>query len=497
MLKRIQQVLWFAFVSLSMTCAVAQSVPDKDAFFAPLNAAMTEAAALRAELLAPKQFADAAEALKDLEKYYSGKPKVDRLQKERDEVQQEITKAQQLAAQSSKTLSSIIKAYDDAVVAGASKTEGEAWKKAEQRFMQAVVKVEGNDLDAARAKGAEAEVLLRDVELQAIKIKILGEARSLIAQAQVAKVPDYAPRSFAVAQQQLALADQQLNRNRYDLEAPKRVAAQAVYEIKHAQYLADLIQPAVAKDGIKQQVAEEQWLALEPSVRELAAELNVSGAFDQGAVPVLQAVRSRVLEQQQQLSALRSIVADRDQQIAQLKAMVSDLNGAITKLDSKLGSESQERLALLKRLSAQDRVRENIGKIEAMFTADEGHVYRQANQLIMSVNAISFRSGKSAIEPSSFPVLEKIGRALKLFPNAGLSVEGHTDSMGSDSANLLLSQDRADAVREYLISTLGVSVEKVSSVGYGESKPVANNETESGRSRNRRIEIVMNMDESI
>ena len=481
---------------LIMSCAVAQSIPDKEMLFAPLNAVMEEAKTQRAELLAPEQYADAIDALKDLEKYYSGKPKTDRLQKERDEVQQEFVKARQLAAQSQKTLSSIIKAYDEAVVAGAPKTEGETWKKAEQRFMQAVAKVEDNDLDAARAKGAVAEVLLRDVELQAIKTSILGEVRGLISQAQIAKVPEYAPRSFAVAQQQLVLADQQLMRNRYDVQEPKRVAAQALYEIKHAQYLSDLIQHALAKDGIKQQIAEEQWLAIEPTVRELAAELSVTPVFDQGVVPVVQAMRDRVLEQQQQISTLRSTVADRDQQISQLKAIVSDLNSAITKLDSKLGSESQERLALLKRLSAQDRVRESISKIENMFTQEEGRVYRRANQLIMSLNAISFRSGKSTIEPNSYPVLDKVGQALKLFPNASISVEGHTDSMGSDSANVLLSQDRADAVREYLISNLGVSVEKVSSVGYGESTPVANNETESGRARNRRIEIVMNVDES-
>ena len=493
---KIQQSLWCVVALLSMSCALAQGMSEKDEFFASLNAAMGEVKSQRAELLAPEHYGDAVEAIKDLEKYYSGKPRADRLQKERDEVQLEITKVQQLAALSQKTLSSIIKAYDDAVVAGAPKNQADAWKKAELRFMQAVAKVEGNDLDAARAKGAEAEVLLREVELLAIKSNVLAEVRSLIAQAQMNKVPDYAPRSFAVAQQQVALADQQLNRNRYDLGEPKRLSAQALYEVKHAQYLADLIQHALAKEGVKQQVAEEQWLALEPAVRELAAELTVAPVFEHGVVPVLHAARDRVLEQQQQLSALRSEVAERDQQIGQLKAVVSDLNTAITKLDSKLGSESQERLALLKRLSAQDRVRESINKVENMFTAEEGRVYRQANQLVMSINAISFRSGKSMIEPSSYPVLDKVGQALKLFPNASISVEGHTDSMGSDSTNLLLSQDRADAVREYLISNLGVSVEKVSSVGYGESTPVANNETESGRARNRRIEIVMNFDEA-
>jgi len=78
-----------------------------------------------------------------------------------------------------------------------------------------------------------------------------------------------------------------------------------------------------------------------------------------------------------------------------------------------------------------------------------------------------------------------------LFPGASISVEGHTDANGSDSTNLILSQDRADAVRQYLVSNFGLNAEKVSSVGYGEARPVATNETAAGRARNRRIDLVI------
>ena len=494
MFKQLRRRLLCVVIWLVAGSAFAQNIPDKEAYFGPLNAALAQAKEQRVQLLAPKLFADANEALQDLQKYYSGKPNPEQLQKQRDQVQQAIDKAQQMAVQASKTLNSVVKAYDDAVVAGAAQTQGEAWKKAEQRLMQAVAKVEGNDLDAARSKGAEAEVLLREVELQAIKFSVLAEARNLISQAQTAKVADYAPRSLALAQQQLALADQQLARNRYEMQEPKRLVAQATYEIKHAQYLSALIQRAQSKEGVKQQLAEEQWLALEAAVRELAAEFNKPDLFDSGIEPVIRAVQSSVLDQQQQMADLRSTLVDRDQQIIQLKAMIDDLNAAISKLENKLGSESQERQELQKRLAAQERVRENIATIEALFTSEEGRVYRQANHLIMSLNAINFRSGKSIIESSSLTVLEKVKQAIQLFPKSSISVEGHTDSAGSDSANLLLSQDRADAVRDYLVSTLGVNVEKISSIGYGESRPVANNETESGRVRNRRIEIVIDTD---
>jgi OmpA-OmpF porin, OOP family len=82
---------------------------------------------------------------------------------------------------------------------------------------------------------------------------------------------------------------------------------------------------------------------------------------------------------------------------------------------------------------------------------------------------------------------------LSLFPGATISIEGHTDANGSDSANLILSQDRADAVKQFLIANAGLNAEKISSIGYGEVRPVATNETNDGRARNRRIDLIIHL----
>jgi OmpA-OmpF porin, OOP family len=89
--------------------------------------------------------------------------------------------------------------------------------------------------------------------------------------------------------------------------------------------------------------------------------------------------------------------------------------------------------------------------------------------------------------------MKKVQQALSMFPGASVVVEGHTDANGSDSANLILSQDRADAVKQYLVGNFGLDAEKVSSIGYGEARPVATNETTSGRARNRRIDLVIHV----
>jgi OOP family OmpA-OmpF porin len=107
---------------------------------------------------------------------------------------------------------------------------------------------------------------------------------------------------------------------------------------------------------------------------------------------------------------------------------------------------------------------------------------------IVRLNNIFFATGKFALSPESFPELNRI--AITMTENKTLSIElgGHTDNTGSDESNLKLSQDRADSVREYLIGK-GIEPDRVASKGYGETVPVAKNDTPEGQQRNRRVEF--------
>jgi outer membrane protein OmpA-like peptidoglycan-associated protein len=69
-----------------------------------------------------------------------------------------------------------------------------------------------------------------------------------------------------------------------------------------------------------------------------------------------------------------------------------------------------------------------------------------------------------------------------------LSINGHTDNTGGDDLNLKLSQDRADAAKQYLVNQ-GISADRITAIGYGSSKPIQSNDTEEGRSKNRRVEF--------
>lgn len=101
---------------------------------------------------------------------------------------------------------------------------------------------------------------------------------------------------------------------------------------------------------------------------------------------------------------------------------------------------------------------------------------------------ILFSSGKFLYKDKIVPVLESIVSILKQFPDAKFIIEGHTDSDGSYSSNLKLSQKRADAVKDYLVEK-GISEDRLSTVGMSESSPVASNKTQAGKALNRRTEV--------
>jgi OOP family OmpA-OmpF porin len=107
---------------------------------------------------------------------------------------------------------------------------------------------------------------------------------------------------------------------------------------------------------------------------------------------------------------------------------------------------------------------------------------------VQLLKPIEFETGRATIKPVSFPILDDVLELLKSRPSMRLGVYGHTDSKGMPANNLRLSKDRAAAVRNYLQGK-GIAASRLESEGYGQTKPVASNDTDEGRSKNRRVEF--------
>ena len=105
-----------------------------------------------------------------------------------------------------------------------------------------------------------------------------------------------------------------------------------------------------------------------------------------------------------------------------------------------------------------------------------------------TLTGVTFETSSAVIRPSSFGKLDEVAEALKANPDVRVEISGHTDNIGADASNLRLSQARAESVRRYFIGK-GVPAAQMEAKGYGETKPVATNDTAEGRAENRRVEM--------
>lgn len=103
---------------------------------------------------------------------------------------------------------------------------------------------------------------------------------------------------------------------------------------------------------------------------------------------------------------------------------------------------------------------------------------------------LSFETGKDIIKTMSFPFLDELAGTLNEAPKWKLSLAGHTDNTGSPQFNQELSKKRADSVKKYLVSK-GVSSDRISTSGFGDTQPIADNSTPDGREKNRRVEFTI------
>jgi OOP family OmpA-OmpF porin len=477
-LSVLQLRAWFAF--LVLTCAASASAQDelRNSLFAEADARLADAKEANAELLAPTDYEDAMEryaaAQQDLERGRN----IDRIRSELTEVVRLLDQAIDASEIAKITLASLIKTRDDALNANAPTFARDLWAEAEDSFDEAARRLEYGNIRVARELSEEAEAQFRDAELTAIKAQYLSQTRALIAQAEQQKVPRYAPKTFARAQSLLQQAETELNENRYDTDLPRSLVQQANYEARHAIYLANQIKRI--DDG--EITTEDMILSYEEPLTQIAAATDRVAPLDEGTDEITEELIDYI-------EKLREDSQQSDVDLADARVRIAELEDEIRDLDEQLGGVSQERVALVQRLEAEARIREQFATIEDLFDRNEARVSREGNNIILRLVGLTFESGSSEIAPEHRALLEKVAQAAAVFPRSQIIVEGHTDSYGSDDTNMKLSRERADAVVTYLTDEFGIPAFRTSAVGYGETQPIANNETPQGRARNRRIDV--------
>jgi outer membrane protein OmpA-like peptidoglycan-associated protein len=470
--------------ALAFLTGIALAQDAKTLLFQEADKAMAEAKAVQADFFSPGQFKTAVENYQKADEDFKAGKNMEDIKKKIKMSSVYFLKAVETTQLAQTAFKDCIKARNDALLVESPKLRQALWTEAESTLGQASKQLEDGDESGAKGRARKAERLYRQCELEAIKANYLDGTRALLKQAEEKDVKKRAPETLARAKNLADRSESQLVENRYDTDEARQLAQEAQYEAKHALTLNETIA------GLQQSKAslESMLLEAEKPVRRISDAFDLNAKFDQGVDVPVNAVLGEIRKMQQTNAAQAQRLEERDEQIAALKDQVA-------RMESQLGDLKSEKAGLaqqMDQLVEQQRLaREKLERVEKIFTPEEAQILRSGNHVILRLYSITFPSGKSTIEPKYFGLLAKVNEAFKEYPNAAVTVEGHTDSRGSDEANLKLSTERAEAVREYLLATGGVDASRITAAGFGESKPIASNDTEEGRRKNRRIDVVI------
>ncbi|MGE0623922.1 MAG: OmpA family protein [Pseudomonadales bacterium] len=459
----------------------------REPLFKTTDDARARADAVDAELLSPGTYAEAKDNYDRADTTFERAGSVDIIRRYLTKAEAGFNKATEAATLAASALDAAIQARKDALEADAPTFDSGSWDDAEAAFSEATRRLERGSIGQAERHAEKAQSAYRAGELTAIKANYLSETRDYLAMAEKLKADRYAPKSLANARTLLDSAETELNNNRYDTDKPRSLAADAKHNALHAIYVSKLEH----RIRNRETSLEDVLLEWEASIGRLGDALDTPVHFDYGEVTAIDALLASTQRLQTRETALARQLEDREAELA-------TLNSQVGRMQTLLGGGNQtiEELEVLvaeqqRHMEQQALVRERFARIESLFDSRAATVLRQGDTVIIRMIGLNFDSGAARLKPEHLPLLTTLEMAIGEFPESSVVVEGHTDAFGSDSDNLELSQARADAVVRHLLGEVPISPANLSAMGFGEARPVANNETPDGRKRNRRIDVVI------
>jgi outer membrane protein OmpA-like peptidoglycan-associated protein len=436
---------------------LAQSV---DTQISQVKDALEDAQAMHLDLICPKGFEKARKDLGEAEQTFSTGGNMDRIERNLATAREHLATCRSLEELGMVLVQDALQARDAALAANAPEYASQEWETAEKAMTQVGRRIEGGAGNKVSGDVDSTEQLYSDAELKAIRVNLLGNAKTAREQALDKKADRWAPVTLGKAADYLGKAEDILNTDRTRQGEAGRLAEAAENEFQHAAWIAERAE-MIDKDRTE---FEKIVLRYEERMSTLANQLGFEADFSDGGAPVIENMSAAV-------SGLKS-------DLQNLRAQVSELQAVAAKYEE---------------VAPLEKINQKVSKISGMFAENEAEVSQSEQRLIVRLTALSFPTGSSEIQPKDFPVLTKVQSALREFPRSKVVIEGNTDSTGHPEFNQALSQRRAEAVREYLLANMNRGPETITTVGYGSSRPLASNETAEGRAKNRRIDVVIDL----
>jgi len=316
----------------------------------------------------------------------------------------------------------------------------------------------------------------------------LFEARNALRIAHIAEADKYAAAIISKAGQQLMHAEEvyRQKQNKATIEAAAKEATETAEEARlmavkqkaeqEAQAAAAAREAKARADADAEAKRRADAEAARVQAEQARAQAEQAKAeAEQAKAEALAAAQEAARQKEEAVKAKAEAVAQ--QQV--LAAEASKAKAAATQSENLRQQAEQEKAELRARLLQQLN--------QVLATRDS------ARGLIANMSDVLFRSGSFELAPGARERLAKVSGIVLAYPSLHLAVEGHTDSVGGDQYNQSLSEQRAEAVREYFIQQ-GIPANTIDAQGFGKTEPIASNDTSEGRQQNRRVELILSGD---
>lgn len=470
-MKQASRYLLIATLGLSFSgCATNKSLTTDAAYeqyplVAELNRKLEKAREDDLAVLSPEYFESSSKTYSEaLEQAVANNPKATNTA---NESLSALNRANQNATVARDLLEDVIKVRNKARAANAQSINPDAYAEAEDEFLTLTRYIEEGKIEKAKAGRADAIRAYTHIELAALKDTTVDKARDAINQAKKKNIDDIAPKTFAKAMDEYNLALQTLDADRTNTDKASVHAGRAVWHVQRATQIADVIAHFDASDYD----AEDKVLWYQDQIGRIVAPVQSDVAYN--------------LPNKEMVKGLNLSIANLQSEKTKLAADLSNISLAKSK-----------ELQAMKESSAAEKKRQQalaakFNFVQTLYDNKEAEVYRQQDNVLIRAHGFAFNSGASEIDARNFALMNKIIESLSQFPDAKIVVSGHTDSTGNENLNQELSQQRAEKVAQFLTQVGKIPANRIQYVGYGKSRPVANNETPEGRAANRRVEILI------
>lgn len=514
-----KKLILLLILCFSLSTASIVSAIDKSAFD-ELVIVMDSAKILETPVFAPKTWGKAVNAFEKANKEIQQNKKQKNIDKAVSIAREYTENAIRATEVAKLSLQEYLEARQKANDAKAPSLVPELYNRAEIQFIKAAEKVESGNVKNALKEAQKATPLFLTAEMEAIRIDVLGKADRLIEKSLADDAGKFALSTLDKAKTARLKANTIISKDRYNKKDAIIEAKRAEYEARHASNIALSVRALNRND----QAWEKLMLGYEIQMNRVGKEINLENLpFDKGPLAAADTLIMYIRNIQNENKRLNDQIKNLSGDVTtELQTLLSQFNESSDdsdpfKLTNKIGEHIKALIAENKSLSEQVQTsdtqlsdlkteygtvtgqlatrverEEKFKKAKQMLNPSEGEVlFNSANDIVLRLSGLSFDVNKSEIKDSHMALLEKVKKTIQMFPDALIRVEGHTDDKGEASRNVLLSEKRALAVMQYLRQSLLISASKISSVGYGADHPIASNQTEEGRAKNRRIDIII------